>query len=39
MEHKNILKALQQHDSEKAEKLSKEHMNNTIDNIIKNVIN
>jgi len=39
IEHKDILESLKQHDSEKAEKLSKEHMNNTIDNIINNVLN
>jgi DNA-binding GntR family transcriptional regulator len=38
IEHRNILEALKQHNSEKAEKLSKEHMNNTIDNIINNVL-
>jgi DNA-binding GntR family transcriptional regulator len=38
IEHKNILESLKQHESEKAEILSKEHMNNTIENIIKNVL-
>lgn len=39
IEHKNILEALKEHDSGRAEKLSREHMNNTINNIITNVLN